>query len=249
MRDGQRVEAGDLLFELTNDELANELLDLEIAWQESEVRRVAAVNAGKLGEAQIELGQQAAIEQRLREREREVSSLRVRAPQSGFVVARRLHERINTFVKIGDELCVIGEETAKEVILAIDQAMLRRVESGQVLSVRTTGGAAFAGRLCRLTPRATTNAPHPSLCTVNGGPLANLSVMENDANDESPPLVEPVLDARLALDAETSRKLAAGQYCYAATHADKDSLGHALLTATRVWIAERIDAARNEAGL
>ncbi|MCA9054115.1 MAG: biotin/lipoyl-binding protein [Planctomycetaceae bacterium] len=76
--DGQRVEAGDLLFELSNDELTNELIDLEIEWQESEVRRLAAVNAGKLGEAQIELGQQAAIEERLREREQKCGS----APRS-----------------------------------------------------------------------------------------------------------------------------------------------------------------------
>ncbi|MCA9054114.1 MAG: HlyD family secretion protein [Planctomycetaceae bacterium] len=174
--------------------------------------------------------------------------MRIRAPQPGFVVARRLQERIHTFVKLGDELCVIGDETAKEVILAMDQPMLTRVQSGQNLSARTTGGAAFEGRLARLTPRASTQAPHPGLCAINGGPLANLSTMDSETEDECPPLVEPVLAARLALDIETSRGLAAGQLCYASTHVNKDSLGHALLVAAQVWIADRLDAAWDEAG-
>ena len=238
--DGDQVAAGELLFELTNDELINELRDLEIAIEESEVRRLAAANAGKPGEAQIELAQQEGLSKRRQERLRQVAGLQVRAPRDGFVVAHRLRERIDSYVHAGDELCVIGDAADKEVVLAIDQPMLARIEPGQELSVRTGGGIEFAGRLERLTPRARSVAPHPNLCAVNGGPLANRDTPGAVDRDE-PHLVEPVLEARLALEPEEARRLAAGQLCYASTHTRKDNLGRALWIAARKWVADRVD--------
>jgi putative peptide zinc metalloprotease protein len=248
VRDGEHVAAGTLLLELTNDELVNELRDIELQWEASEVRRVTAVNENELGQAQIELAQQAALLSRLHERRRQVESLRVHAPRAGTVVARRLAERRASYVAEGEELCVLGEAAEKEAVIAIDQRVARRVSAGDRFEVRTSSGATFAGRVSQVTPRAVWRAPHPSLWGVNGGPLASRTAAEPGEDEHDLELVEPVIEARVALAAVDARHLAAGQLCTVTTRSHVDPLGTALYRAAREWVRKQLHASAEAAG-
>lgn len=248
VHEGEHVEAGAELFVLANEPLVNELRELEIALRESEVRRLAAVNTDEPGEGQIEAALQVSLESRRRERQQQVEQLSIHAPQAGYVIARRLAERAGGYVRAGEELCVLGDDARKEVVLAVDQPMLRRIAVGQYLQVRTGAAEAVTGELARIRPRAELTAPHPSLNAVHGGPLANCEAPASDSDADSLSLVEPVVDARLTLDSATARRLAAGQLCVASTHAKPESLGVGLYRAARGWMADRIADAEAASG-
>lgn len=239
---GQPVQAGDLLAELSNPELEAELSELDLAWQECEVRRLAAIEAGRLGDAQIEQSTQAGLEQRRQEQARHVQGLSVRADRAGRVIARRWEELIGSYVTTGQELCLIGRDETKEVVLALDQRTAQQMQSGLDVLGRTPAGQQFHGRVQRVTPRASTVPPHPGLCAVNGGPLPNREAAVVRSTDV-PALVDPVIEARILLPPEVSRSLAAGQLCAVRVPGCEERLGPALWRASREWLTDRLAAA------
>ena len=159
------VAAGDLLLELRNEELESELHSLELEIKQENIRRRVAQDKQNAADQQIAARNGQAAEERLVELQRCVAALQVHAPMAGCVVARNLEHRLATYVKEGDELLAIGDETRKEFIITLPQQPWEEVSSwlGRPVKFRIGPRSLAVGVLERIEPRATMELPHPAL--------------------------------------------------------------------------------------
>jgi len=156
--DGQYVEEGDVLIELTSDEEAASLQEYQAALKEAEqqlerTRDLAArgnaseaaldqqVRLVETARAQIE-GARARIETRI-----------VRAPFSGILGLRRVSE--GTLVSPGDEIATLDDVTPIKLDFSVPERFLSVVQRGQSVSAQAAAypGEIFAGEVATVSPR------------------------------------------------------------------------------------------------
>lgn len=216
VRDGQSVVEGALLLELRNEELAHELRAMELEIRQSDVQRHIAQQQGRAGESQVLERNRRALEERLAELQRRSAGLQLRAPSSGRVVARNIDQLVSTYVKEGEALFTVGDDTKKELVVSIAQDQLEQVSQHIGKSVRFRVGARPAehGVLERIDPRATRELWHPALGADTGGPLAVSEAIHADGSREVR-LVEPRFRAVIKFDSETCRNLPCGEQGHA----------------------------------
>ena len=156
VRDGQHVEAGELLLELNNDQLQMELRQLESSVSQAASLHRSALNEHDAAQAQVALSNQQALLERLAEIRQQCDHLRVLAPVDGRVVARNLRNLIGTYVNEGDELMAVGDERRKELLISVAQEQADEVlpRLGQITHFRLGNCGIYEGTLLRVEPRA-----------------------------------------------------------------------------------------------
>lgn len=209
--DGDLVEAGDLLVELENRQLLSELRQLEIKYEQNEIRIRQAIERHQPGEGQVLQDDQKSITEQLEQLRSQADGLRVVATRPGRVVARGLQAKLETYVKEGDPLLVVASEADKELVAVIDQDIVEEVRPhvGQMLRIRAANFKTVPGRLDRIEPRATDRLPSPSLAASEGGSLAVQPVASKDDPDDVR-LLEPHFRGRVELDPEVATTIPAG---------------------------------------
>ncbi|MEZ6056978.1 MAG: efflux RND transporter periplasmic adaptor subunit [Planctomycetaceae bacterium] len=213
--DGQRVEPGTLLIRLHNPELLVEYRDMILSIEQSEARRIEFANAQKVGEAQIEGRSQQSLRERLAQLQQRLDGLNIRATTTGRVIARRLDERVGTWVDEGAEVAMVGDEEHKEVLIAVLQqdSEAFRNAIGQPVRIRTSSQGMVQGIVQTVTPRATTVPIHEGLTGPYGGPLAVKSREPSESSPEESEfdLVQPMFRATLRIDPKDASRLSAGE--------------------------------------
>ena len=245
---GQLVTAGELLVLLENRELVREYADVQVASALARVRARSYFLNGELAAFQAEQAQLAAMEKQQIELEQLVHGLEVRAPRRGHVVARDLHERLNTYLTVGEQLLVIGNEQRKEGQALVAQHELDAVQhaAGSDVSVYVWGQGShpWRGRIRRFHPRATRQLPHAALAASNGGPLAvqHAQSTPNGADLRQPEweLIEPRIAVYVALEPTAAEHLRAGQLGFLRFAAERESLGAYLQHSIDRWIRARV---------
>ena len=106
---------------LRNDELKAELADLELACNESLVKNRMLIQTQELAKLQVEAADRTAIEKKIAELKRRVALLTVRAAVAGRVYARNLDALRGRYLQAGDEIAVLGNDEAKELLVAVPQ--------------------------------------------------------------------------------------------------------------------------------
>ena len=209
--EGQQVERGDLLLEISNDELANRLAQLEIKRRQSEIRISMAVDAHDAAQTHVHRQAMAAVAEQIENLRQQVENLTVTAPRSGNVVARDLKNKIGIFVKEGDQLLAVADTDSKEIIAMIGQQEVDEVRAlvDSKVEIYTADSMLTAGFLDRVEPRATDLLAWKALAATQGGPLA---VRENHEEEESPSLrlLEPLFQARIHPTAVTAVEIPPG---------------------------------------
>jgi len=209
--DGQWVERGDRLLDITNDELANRLEQLQFKQKEYEIRISLAVGEHDAAQAYVQRQAMAAVVEQIENLKQQVKGLHVTAPRAGNVVARNLEDRMDTFVEEGDQLLAVADADSKEVIALIGQQEIDEVREWVASEVEICGaGSRFMpGVLHRVEPRATDRLVWKALAATEGGPLA---VRENHDEEPSPflRLLEPRFQARIHPASLTSIELPTG---------------------------------------
>lgn len=184
--EGDQVEEGDLLVELSNpdEEAARDQLVLELA--EARVRARRHYQTNELAAYQAELEVIRGLEQKLEESNRYLAAARVIAPRSGRVVARHLPSLPGRWVRTGDEILSLVGSDKMELLLSIRQEdigeVVELIDREIRLRLRGRPGEAI-GKLERIESRATPAVPHPALAASHGGPLA-LKVRPEAAGSE-----------------------------------------------------------------
>jgi putative peptide zinc metalloprotease protein len=216
VQDGERVEAGQPLLELRNDDLKRERDDLELEIEQSLCRERLAAEQHDIAACQIEQQQREALRRRWAERQRQVERLTVTAPMSGVVVGRQLRFLPGAFVKEGQELLTLGEPTHREftAVVAQEHALAVQETLAQPVTIVLTGRGSLTGHVQKIHPRAAMTTEHLCLCAPYGGTLPVRLLGEQERGHETAPsfeLLQPHFRVTISIDAPSSERLAAGE--------------------------------------
>lgn len=241
---GQIVEAGDLLFQLTNAELEAQRRELRAEVERSELRSRVAQQAGDLASMSAEDDNRLSLRTKLSELDHLHEALLVRAPRAGMISASDLHSLIGSYVTPGQELLVIGNPDDKEVrvLIAQDQFDAAKIADLNNALVRLNGdGSETIGHFHKVDPRATTHPPHPALCAGAGGPVATKISQEhrssNDRNQQE--FLDPHVVGYVKLDSTISHQFGPGQLATVQINGPRRLLRDWLLEASRKWFSTR----------
>ena len=176
VRSGDRVEAGQPLVQLRNDDLTRE-------WDEAESELAAAwiehrrhQHAGELALAQSSRHRADSLRRRALELGNQVESLLIRAGHDGVVVTPNLRRLRRRFVTTGDVIVRIGQADRLELLASIDQRddtlYRRHVATGLPLRGQCRSGTPLNVHLVEAAPGASRQLPEPSLAATAGGLVA-----------------------------------------------------------------------------
>ena len=210
--DGELVEAGQLLIQLENRELATDVGDLQAAREQAEIRRDRAIGEQNTNATQIEDENLVAINKRLSEKQRQFDALSVRAPIAGRVMSRTLKWQQGTYATEGSELMTIGDESQKEFRASLTQADADALRATPQVTLRLTSVGSFSTEARRVNPKASFTPPHAALTSINGGPLAVREVpSERQKQHDKYEFAEPRLTANFALAGSESARVPVGK--------------------------------------
>lgn len=208
----QDLIAGQPIARLENRQLVAELKDLELAIEQSLLRTRVYKQTDQIHSYQAELEQLRAHQEKRLEKQRQVDRLTVRAPADGQLLARNLNLRLGTYYHEGDEIAAIGDETKKELRIAIAQSAFDqfKAQMNKPVNVRISGGITLVSELDRVVPRATLTAPHQSLYARHGGPLESRVEQDEDGEGDLQ-LLSPHFTGVILLNGQQSSRIRAGQ--------------------------------------
>ena len=243
--DGSQVRKGDLMLEIENRELTNRAQQLEITWQQNEIRLRQATDQHDAGARQIVQENQKAIAEQLKQLRDQVSGLQVVAPRSGSVVARGLASRLGTYVEEGDSLLVVASETDKELVAVIAQDLVKEVRPavGTRLRIHTANFVRVDGRLDRIEPRASDRLPDPALAATEGGSLG-VRAEGNQDETQAYRLLDPHFRGRIGLAPNVAAEIPAGMRMQASFGYRTEPIATRMRrTIRQLWYAAQDDAA------
>lgn len=174
VREGQRVEAGQLLGVLENVELARRLGDTEWQREALAVRHRAAVAEDSV-EARLVAP---VLARQLRELDEEIDGLRARAqklqlvaPRAGVVRTERPADRLHTYFQAHQPVFEIGADDRMRLLIALDEQQARRVRAGQEVRVRLKAlpERVFTGEILAAPVSPVPTFGVPGLANVLGG--------------------------------------------------------------------------------
>ena len=197
---------------LNDIQLVAEQHDLELAIEQSLIKSRVFKQIDEMHSYQAEMEQLWSLQDKLSEKREQVDQLTLRAPVAGRVVARELSIRIGTYVQIGDELAAIGDETRKELQIAIPQSDHEPflAQLGNPINVRISGGVVLTSELASVEPRATLKAPQESMYAALGGPLESRAV-DPEQGGRTFELLAPHFTGVVTLSPSVGRDLRVGQ--------------------------------------
>ncbi|MCA9136407.1 MAG: efflux RND transporter periplasmic adaptor subunit [Planctomycetales bacterium] len=225
---GDAVAVGQPLLTLRNRDLTLTASNLERKIQQATIRQRQHLLKGQRAAAQAEAAEIESLTKQHDEALRQVDSLTVRAPIAGTVIRRRLDVLGGTYVKLGDEILVLGNETQKELRLLIPHSKYERFRDqiGTSVSYRTGVFSAGEAILANINPRAKTVVEYPALLATNGGPLGVKAVSNHPQESESQlELLVPHFEAVVPLDRSQSMTLHSGQRVLVSITGGNESIG------------------------
>ncbi len=238
---GQRVEGGELLLTLHNEELAARVRELELAAEASRLDATSYHRQGKLAAFQVELENEAAILSRLEELQQQVAALTVTAPQSVTILSRDLEDFAGQWVTAGSELVVLGNDAERSVRFVAAQSDIKAVRSALNQSVKVhiwgSENCDVDGVVTGADPRGTTSLRYPSLSALAGGPLAvRKATTTSDSTNEQWELLEPHFTGRVELDEASLSSIGTGQTGVVEFTTNRGSIGRVVTAWAEGWL-------------
>jgi putative peptide zinc metalloprotease protein len=210
--DNDSVQGGQLLVELRNDEALSDLAAAQDAFNGQLLRTRISYARAEVGAYQAEYARAKALETMYKDQLRYVSTLHVRAPQTGRVSNRLLSNSKGKFIRTGEEILRLGRSDGYDVKIAVSQPLephFRTALQKEVI-VRVVGRPKlYRGRLVRVEAKANREIYHPALTALAGGPLAVRQTDAPDPKNDSHELAEPHFMATARI--ETSDSLQPGE--------------------------------------
>jgi putative peptide zinc metalloprotease protein len=248
VRDGEIVQAGQVIADLENDELRVELTNIRNQIEQSKLQERIDRQNEEIAKGQAEAAKGRSLEDKEAEIRRQVDGLIIRAPLPGKIVAHKLDSLLGTYLSVGDEIVVIGNAEKKEIILAADQNDISSYTArlGLPVTVRVTGDEsnAFIANLSKVDPRASLRPPHPALGADAGGALPVKAKRQTpESKKAESELLDPCFSATVLLSPKQSLQLHAGQRAAVLFHSYDQSWAGRLVMRVRKWIDDRLDNA------
>jgi multidrug resistance efflux pump len=149
VREGSRVERGDLLAVLRATSLAAEREGTAADAATADRLAALAASRGDPAEERLHRIRGEALRRELSLLDEELGLTTVRAPASGLVLTPRLEERTGSSLAEGDPLLVLGRTDTLELELGVEQRDILRVRPGQEIRLRVDAlpSRTFGGRV------------------------------------------------------------------------------------------------------
>jgi len=249
IRSGESVRKDQIIAVLENPELVAELAELQLSSAQSAIRARAYFADQELAKYQIETAAHAALEKRVGELSGQVASLTIRSPTRGHVLARQLHSLIGQYLKPGAEIAMVGDEDAKELVVAVAQDDLEsfHAQLGSAVTVRILGigGEQLTWDLTSIDPLAGLSVPHAALSSRARGPLPVKMKLSNTNQDnadsaEHDELLRPCFKASVRIPAGDSVRLRAGQKATIGFASPVESSGGRMARQIGEWIRNQL---------
>lgn len=245
VHDGQEVRAGDLLVTLRNEQLTEELERSRWLERRQALKARVAYTKGEVAMYQAEQARLGAMQTALKERERFVASLEVRAPRDGQVQSRYLDRLAGRFFKHGGEILQVGRSDALDLRVAVAQSDENsfRAVLGQPVEVRVEGdGRVLTGRVSQVGAGASREPPHPALTALAGGPLslrrqAGEEDRKSSSGAENYELAEPCFLAVVRVDGLLAKSGQLAHIRFRSPHAE--ALGARFQAAVSRWFEKK----------
>jgi putative peptide zinc metalloprotease protein len=242
--EGSVVEAGQVLLELSADDLTSDVKRLEIELEQARLRSRAYLTHDDLAKHQKEAAIVVSLEAQLREYHAQIDGLKLRAPCRATVVSNDVGALIGRYVEKGEALLTLGAEDQKELLVSASSSDEDSFTAhiGEPVSVRRLyGGFNTDGVLSGVEPRIRDTLPHEALGADSGGEIpVTMQSAKRDASSEEelPKSVTPRIRATVQLDAEAAARLHAGQRVIVALEGRTDSWGGRMLRRWNDYLTE-----------
>ena len=200
---GRWVEAGAVLFELENPDLARRAAALELDLDASRVRRRRRLHRGELAAAQVEARQASALGAQQTELRALLAGLTVTAPVAGRVIGEDFAALEGVWVRPGRALATLSADGSAGVLALADADERPRLAAGAAATVRLVGAEhrPRAATVAAVEPGATRSLPHPAFGANAGGPLPVVAADAGSGDEGGVRLATPRTRVRLRLPA------------------------------------------------
>lgn len=250
VRNGELVASGTKLIQLRNRTLEAELRKLSQLIEEATIQARIYRQDSEIDKAQAEQEKRAGLLKQRREKQRQVDAMTVVAPISGIVFHPDLEHRTGSFAVQGDILVTVADPRQKKVLLSVDQANLKSLQSsiGAEFQLVIPGVPLLKAELARINPRASDRPSHLELCAAYGGPIPVKQVATKQGEGETGfQLLSPRFTAELELLQTDSDQLYAGQRGRALFRCHSQSLGAFLFLQIESWLKSKVEQATQTA--
>lgn len=238
VHEGQHVAKGDLIAQLSNQELAAQKRDLELERELSEVKYRAAISSDR-----AELQQVASAHRKMvREKDEEIkgidekiAQLRLVAPRGGVIRAWRMKDLQGQYFSKERPVCEVGDASKLRAIIPLTEGEARRVAVGQKVRFRLFAepGEEFHGTVTALPVSPLAEFSQPVLASLFGG-----DVPAEPHRVDNKPVVKPSIpyyEAEVAFD-PGDWVLRPGMMGKARVYTGKTTLGGWLVERTLDWL-------------
>jgi putative peptide zinc metalloprotease protein len=212
VKNGQQVGQNDVLMVLENPEISGDSKRLDLRFQESKLRGRLLYQAEELSAWQAEQRQAEALKTQLQEKQLQQADLILQASRSGRVIGRHLMQMSGRYVKTGEKLLMVGDESKKEMRVSIAQNDVEsfRAMAGGNIMVRLDDhlDSAFPATLERVEPRATVSVLNTELTALAGGVLPVQQQQDSDKSGYQ--YLQPRFQGIVRLSSEKSKTLFSG---------------------------------------
>ena len=186
VQNGQDVSKNDVLLVLENPEIVGDGKQLDFLLQESKLKSRLLYRTEELSAWQAEQRQGDTLKAQLEQKQKQQEDLILHASRPGRVIGRHLKQLLGSYVKTGEKLLMIGDETNKEMRVSIAQNDVEsfRAMVGNKVQIRLDDYLenTFPAILERVEPRASIAVLNNELTALAGG---SLPVQENHDTDKS----------------------------------------------------------------
>ena len=218
VRDGDRVQKGDLLISLENPELKLELKSLLIDIRISKISAKAFLTRERLGDLQLEQQSLASMEKRRAELEDQIANLDIVATEDGIILDADLSTLTGKYFHMGDEILSIGSPAEIHAIALTRQEDIAWIEENPEVDVELriwgrSKNQVIDGRIKHVNPRARDDLPHEAFSASAGGPLAVVPREQVEEANETGDmkLTEPRVPLEIAFSDADQSDLLPGQ--------------------------------------
>lgn len=186
VRDGQRVEKGQVLLDLANETEVTllEMYHAQLAQSQSRARMLYLME--NLEEWQTELQKAEGLKEKVAVQQKRVGALVLRAPISGRLHAPGLKQQPGTYCDTGHPILTIIPDEAPQFLISMRQQDFQRIAPDlatgpKAFRVRLLGHPGeYRAQLRRVESKATLAVPSPVLASSAGGPLAVRSISQRE---------------------------------------------------------------------
>ena len=180
VRNGKRLHKGDTILVCSDPELQSRLEELKNRLAAARLREQDANSSDSQAQAKVaQLTVQSTLKE-LRDTQRRVDELTIRAPIDGYLVAPDIDQMPGRFFQVGEEICTVQEtdqlrvrgtvsqEDSQLLPLSVDYKTDPKVKPAEIRMVSNIGTVLLANSLTVI-PGAQTQIPHPALTNQGGG--------------------------------------------------------------------------------